>query len=523
MIAVLASFGSALVLEHAAGLHADIAVVAVVLAIMIGRTRARNGARNHLAGLLLVPLSAAVACVIGRLMLQHAFAGDVLFTVGLSATIWMRRFGPRPTRAGTLVTLPLLALLVTPVPPSSAPGHVGWTALIAVLAWAWVTVIRTVAVRTGFLPAGASHTAPLLPGTGTGAPAAAPQGLRPRASTRMAVQMAVAVGAAFLSGHLLFPAHVPWVVVTAFLVNSGNRGRGDVLHKGVLRLLGALAGTAVATATAGFATPGNPWCIVGVFVALTLATWLRGFGYGFWAAGVTAALALLYGYYGESGVSLLTQRLAGILLGAVLGVAAAWFVLPVRSGSVLRRRRADALAALTDVLVTVRRDPAAAGVSHARFVAASEALEQVRPVWRAHRAVSRIGKRTSVPADSLDAVLRCVPAATTLAAGAVAEPAVPAAASRAVGTVTVNLVSLRRAAAGRAAFEHRPMPRTPRPGRTAGDDITAHERYDTALRQLNAQILDLAVVLGVAGTAFAGPVPGHGSSDVLPPSHPEAS
>jgi uncharacterized membrane protein YccC len=50
----------------------------------------------------------------------------------------------------------------------------------------------------------------------------------------MAIQLAVALTAAFLLGWLLFPEHAMWVVLTAFLVCSGNRGRGDVVHKSAL-------------------------------------------------------------------------------------------------------------------------------------------------------------------------------------------------------------------------------------------------------------------------------------------------
>lgn len=51
-----------------------------------------------------------------------------------------------------------------------------------------------------------------------------------------------------------------------------------------------------------------------------------------------------------------------IVIGALIGIAAAWFVLPIRSTTVLRRRIADALAALSDAL-----DPANAAFSHCRL------------------------------------------------------------------------------------------------------------------------------------------------------------
>ncbi len=47
------------------------------------------------------------------------------------------------------------------------------------------------------------------------------------------------------------------VALTAFIVCSGNRGRGDVAHRAAMRLAGAGAGTLAATALSGVFTPGD--------------------------------------------------------------------------------------------------------------------------------------------------------------------------------------------------------------------------------------------------------------------------
>ena len=52
----------------------------------------------------------------------------------------------------------------------------------------------------------------------------------------MAPQMAAALAAAFTVGHAGFGEHWPWVVLTAFIVHSGNRGRLEVAYKSLLRL-----------------------------------------------------------------------------------------------------------------------------------------------------------------------------------------------------------------------------------------------------------------------------------------------
>ena len=48
----------------------------------------------------------------------------------------------------------------------------------------------------------------------------------------MALQMGVALSAAFAIGLLFFPQHWGWSVLTAFIVCSGARGRGDAAYKG---------------------------------------------------------------------------------------------------------------------------------------------------------------------------------------------------------------------------------------------------------------------------------------------------
>lgn len=139
-------------------------------------------------------------------------------------------------------------------------------------------------------------------------------------------------------------------MLTAFIVCGGARSRGDVLYKGTQRALGAAVGTVTATWIAGSFPPDDVRSVVIIFGVLGIAIWLRQVSYAYWAACVTAMLSLLYGYFGESAPSLLLTRLEEIAVGALLGIAAWWLVLPVRSDDALRRNVADALAALSSIL-----------------------------------------------------------------------------------------------------------------------------------------------------------------------------
>jgi uncharacterized membrane protein YccC len=225
----------------------------------------------------------------------------------------------------------------------------------------------------------------------------------------MAVQMALALAAAFAFGRWWFPAHWSWVVLTAYIVCAGNRGRGDVLHKSGLRVIGAAAGTIAATLVSDPIPAGSGWSVVAIFVVLGLAVWLRPVSYAFWATGVTAVLALLYGYFGQGDAGLLGERLLAIAVGAMLGVAASWFVLPIRSHDVLRRRVADVHRALRDLLRAVRDADGEAIAHHThRFRVAAAELELIAPVLLLERRLARVDRRRRPAgprgADVVDAV-----------------------------------------------------------------------------------------------------------------------
>ena len=307
-VSVLLTFFSALLL----GAPDSVLVLAVVLAVSLERAERGTGLRRRAPALVVLPAVAVAAAGIGMLLDRLPGFGDVVFTLALAGTVWIRRFGPWFTKLGTWTTLPLLAVLISPMPPAG-PADLGWAALVAVLAVCWVGTAHLVTRSTGKAERVRRTSA-----------------LRPRPSTRMAIQLGVAVGAAFVIGRLAFGEHWTWIVLTAFVVCSGNRGRTDVVRKGLLRLVGAAAGTAVATFLAGWFSPFDTRSIMVIFAVLAVAVGLRELSYACWAGGVTAMLALLYGYYGQAGADLLATRLLAIALGGVLAIGVSWFLLPVR-------------------------------------------------------------------------------------------------------------------------------------------------------------------------------------------------
>ncbi len=324
--------------------EANPAIFAAVLAIAFSR-RAKpiDGA-----GALTIALSfiglALVATGEGLLLQRVPALGAVVFTVLLALAVWLRNFGARGRNAGTMISLPLVTMLIVPA-AAHAPG--GALVDFALVVCAGVAALICVALsRWAFRLSGDRSGAALPPEPDS--PPRVAAGMT--TATKMALQMGVAVAAAFAVGFAVFPRHWAWTVLTAFIVLTGARGRGDAAYKGILRLAGALAGTIAAAALAQIYLPsGVPEACL-IFAVLFLGIWLRENNYAFWACAVTLILAMLQGTSSVGTIDLLGARLAAILIGAICAVAAAWFVYPIRTESVIRRRLADALVALDELV-----------------------------------------------------------------------------------------------------------------------------------------------------------------------------
>jgi energy-converting hydrogenase Eha subunit C len=327
LLAAVASFLTVYALCRVTGAELQPAIVAAILALVLARRPSPARAGHLAASFATLPLVAVLAGGIGWLLHAAPIAGAIVFTAGLAVSVWLRNYGGMIRKAGTLIALPLVALLVTPPPTATTrSGRITDLILVAcggAIALAYVTLVQLLARRVGLGPRAPIAVDDAPP------PARTLPGLS--AASRMALQLGVALAAAFVVGFVVFPGHWGWTVLTAFIVCSGARGRGDAVYKGVLRLIGALAGTVAAAALAHVWLPTGPLEAIVIFALLFAGLVLRDVNYAYWAGA-------------------LGERLESILAGAICAVAAAWFVMPIRTESVIRRRLADALLAL-DALV----------------------------------------------------------------------------------------------------------------------------------------------------------------------------
>ncbi|AMP05075.1 FUSC family protein [Collimonas pratensis] len=425
MLAAIATMLCALAIDPEPGP----AVLAVVLCISLSRSQLDRDRRGRIEAAMVLPAVALVAVGVGTLLRAAPWLGALVFIAGMFLSIWLRRFGPMARRAGSLIALPFVALLSTPYIPTTrlSPALAAlMPVLIALLALLWVGVLHALARRLRFLVPAPTPEPPLPAQLPAPAPASS---LRPIASTRMAIQMAVALAASFVIGYAFFAERWSWIVLTAFIVNSGNRGRLDVAYKSVLRVLGAAAGTIIALSFSIHGGSHDQATAVLILGAIFLGIWLRPLGYAWWALFVTIALALLQGFTGSPAAHMLWPRLAEILIGAAIGVASAWLVLPVRSTATLRRRLADALAALSEAL-----DPATAVRTSDNFLAALASVEQMRPAFSASRLVTRRFRSTQ-PADWVDTLVAC----RDLAIALIDKGEAPGSVRRAVGAARKSL------------------------------------------------------------------------------------
>ena len=420
------------------------AVLAVVLCLSLSRSHLDRDLRGRIEAAIALPVVGLVAVGVGILLHRVPWLGAFVFVAGMFVSIWLRRFGPMARRAGSLIALPFVVLLTTPHVRAASIGAIPAPivpVLIALLALLWVSALHALARRLRFLPpARVAERPPVI--------SERESSMRPVASTRMAIQMAVALSVSFAVGYAFFAERWAWIVLTAFIVNSGNRGRLDVAYKSVLRVLGAAAGTLIALTFALHAGSHDGTTVGLILAAVFLGVWLRPLGYAWWALFATLALALLQGFAGSSATGILWPRLEEIVIGATIGVVSAWLVLPVRSTTVLRRRIADALATISDAV-----DPATPARMPADVAAAIASVEQMAPAYRASRQVTR-GFRNPQPADWIDALVACRDSAIALieqgeAPGPVRRAVAAARKSmREPGEILQALQDLRRSLAG---------------------------------------------------------------------------
>lgn len=170
------------------------------------------------------------------------------------------------------------------------------------------------------------------------------------ATTRQAIQVALAGGLAIIVGEMLSPQRWYWAAITAFVIFAGASSRGEILSKGWQRVAGTFAGVIVGIGVALLVGGQAIISMLLILACMFLAFYLIQMSYGLMMFWVTITLALLYGLMGFFSIQLLTLRLEETALGALIGVLVASFVLPTSTRSTVRSASQDYLDTLTELV-----------------------------------------------------------------------------------------------------------------------------------------------------------------------------
>lgn len=198
------------------------------------------------------------------------------------------------------------------------------------------------------------------------------RGLHP--ATRAAVQVAVATALATGVGELISPNRWYWAVLAAFVVFNGTTSRGQILSRAWQRVLGTLGGVLAGVLLAAAVGPNAPLQLGLVVVCVFAAFYLLRVSSAAMVFFITVLLALLYGLLGRFSVQVLELRIVETAAGAVVGILAAFLVLPTRT----RADVGEKLGGCLDALDTVVRGSVAAvgsGDATADLLTASRDLD----------------------------------------------------------------------------------------------------------------------------------------------------
>ncbi|MGH3670839.1 MAG: FUSC family protein, partial [Pseudonocardiaceae bacterium] len=150
-------------------------------------------------------------------------------------------------------------------------------------------------------------------------------------TTRQAIQVGVATSLAIVVGELLSPSRWYWAVIAAFVVFAGTTSRGDVLNRGLQRIVGTIGGVLAGMGLAVLVGPHHQVALILLACCVFLAMYLARVSQTLMAFWITAVLALLYGLIGQFSVHTLVLRIEETAAGAILGMLAGYLILPKRT------------------------------------------------------------------------------------------------------------------------------------------------------------------------------------------------
>lgn len=169
-------------------------------------------------------------------------------------------------------------------------------------------------------------------------------------AARQAIQLTLAAIPAIIAGEFLSAQRWYWGVLTAFVVFGGTTSAGETLRKAWSRVAGTAFGVAAGVIVAIGVRGSHPAALALLFVFLFIAVYGLRLSYALMTFGITAVLSLLYVLLGLFTDQILVLRLIETAIGAAFGGAAATFILPIHTESVVNSVTAEALRRLSSAV-----------------------------------------------------------------------------------------------------------------------------------------------------------------------------
>jgi hypothetical protein len=238
------------------------------------------------------------------------------------------------------------------------------------------------------------------------------------ASTKAAIQVAVATSAATVLGELISPDRWYWAVLTAFLVFTGVSTRGEILTRAGHRIVGTIAGVVAGVLLSALVGNHPPVQIILLVICVFCAFYLVTVAYAWLTFFVTVLLAMLYGLLGDFSVHVLELRIAETAAGGLVGIASAYFIFSTGTRSTFVAKVTAYLDEMTE-LIGAGIDSVVAPGGDTELVAETRRLDnalqdavtagkplQIGPEVRSRRGVRRLLRALQVSNRSAHALAR---------------------------------------------------------------------------------------------------------------------
>ncbi|MGW1504358.1 FUSC family protein [Streptomyces mirabilis] len=169
-------------------------------------------------------------------------------------------------------------------------------------------------------------------------------------STRVSMQLAIALSLALFFGDMLSPSHLLWAVVSVYVTFLGSASDREQVSKSVFRVLGTLAGVVAGDGLARLTGTQPVASIAVVILAAFLMSYFGRVNYALVVGAATLGVAQFYSQAGELTYSLLATRVEETALGAACAIVVGLAVLPLRTTHAAQVGLAGYLRALAQVL-----------------------------------------------------------------------------------------------------------------------------------------------------------------------------